>query len=83
MRRTTLLVLCTLGLTLSAFATNYPDTLKVNYFANAHSTGFSDATFYITNTGLSGGRMALSASPDGHVCYFSPAARQRANWISE
>jgi hypothetical protein len=57
MRRTTLLVLCTLGLTLSAFATNYPDTLKVNYFANAHSTGFSDATFYITNTGLSGGSL--------------------------
>lgn len=54
MRRTTLLVLCTLALTLSAFATNYPDTLKVNYFVNAHTTGYSDATVYITNTGYSG-----------------------------
>jgi hypothetical protein len=57
MRRTTLLLLCTLALTLSAFATNYPDTLKVNYFSYAHTTGFSDGTVYITNTGLSGGNL--------------------------
>jgi hypothetical protein len=57
MRRTTLLVLCTLALTLSAFATNYPDTLKVNYFVNAHTTGYSDGTVYVSNTGLSGGNL--------------------------
>jgi hypothetical protein len=60
MRTTTLLVLCTLVLTLcagSAFAATYPDTLKVNYFSNAHTNSDYDGTVRIINTGLSGGSL--------------------------
>jgi hypothetical protein len=60
MRRTTMLVVCTLALALfagSAFAaTTTPpaDTLKVNYFSNANTAGAPDGTVRITNAGTSG-----------------------------
>jgi hypothetical protein len=65
MHRTTMLVICTLVLALcvgSAFAatgstTSYPDTLKVNYFSYANTTGDPDGTVRILNTGLSGGNL--------------------------
>lgn len=60
MRRSTMFAICTLVLALcasSAFATNYPDTLKVNYFSYANSNGYPDGTVRIMNTGLSGGNL--------------------------
>jgi hypothetical protein len=60
MRRTTMLVLCTLALTLcvgSAFAATYPDTLKVDYFINANTAGAPGAVLQITNTGTTGGNL--------------------------
>jgi len=58
MRRTTMLVVCTLALALcgSAFAVNPPaDTLKVDYFANANTAGAPDGTVRLTNPGSAGG----------------------------
>ena len=47
MRRTTMLVVCTLALTLCAVyaaASEPADTLKVEYFANANTAGAPDAS---------------------------------------
>jgi hypothetical protein len=64
MRRITTLVVCTLALTLCAGAafgsiatTTYTDTLKVDYFINANTSGDSVAVVQITNTGYSGGNI--------------------------
>jgi hypothetical protein len=61
MRRIATLVVCTLVLTLcagSAFAaTTYPDTLKVDYFINANTSGAPVAVVQLTNTGYSGGNI--------------------------
>jgi len=56
MRRTTMLVVCSLALTFcagSAFALTTPpaDTLKIEYFANANTAGAPDATVRLTNPG--------------------------------
>jgi hypothetical protein len=64
MRQTTLLVICLLmaGLASTALAatlppTPPPDTLKVDYFANANTAGAPDGTFRITNPNTSGGNI--------------------------
>jgi hypothetical protein len=62
MRRIATLVVCTLALTIlgSAFAagaTTYPDTLKVDYFINANTSGAPVAVVQLTNTGYSGGNI--------------------------
>jgi hypothetical protein len=64
MRRIATLVVCTLALTLcagAAFAatasTTYPDTLKVDYFINANTSGAPVAVVQLTNTGYSGGNI--------------------------
>jgi hypothetical protein len=57
MRRTTMLVVCTLALTFCAVyatASEPADTLKVDYFANANTAGAPDATLRLTNDGTSG-----------------------------
>src|SRR5271163_2130420 len=61
MRRTTMLVVCTLILTLcagyaaAATAVSEPaDVFKVDYFANANTAGAPDGTVRITNVGTSG-----------------------------
>lgn len=56
MRRTTLLVVCTLALALcagyaAASTTPPPDTLKVDYFSNANTAGAPDGTVRLTNPG--------------------------------
>jgi hypothetical protein len=56
MRRTTMLVVCSLALIFcagSAFALTTPpaDTLKIEYFANANTAGAPDATVRLTNPG--------------------------------
>jgi len=56
MFRTTTLVVCTLVLALSAgvaaaSTTPPPDTLKVDYFANANTAGAPDGTVRLTNPG--------------------------------
>lgn len=65
MRRTTMLVVCTLALTLcagSAWATitTAPDELKVDYFANANTAGAPDATVRLTNPGTASGNVCAS-----------------------
>jgi hypothetical protein len=66
MRRTTMLVVCTLALALfagyaSAATTTPPaDTLKVDYFSNANNGGASDGTVRITNPGTSGGNLCAA-----------------------
>jgi len=64
MRRSTMLVVCTLILTLcagyaaAATAVSEPaDTFKVDYFANANTAGAPDGTVRITNVGTSGGNL--------------------------
>jgi len=62
MRRITLLVVCTLALALCAgvaAAQEPPDTLKVDYFANANS-GAPDATLRLTNPGTAGGSLCAA-----------------------
>lgn len=59
MFRTSTLALCTLALALSvaysaASTTPGPDTFKVDYFANANTSGAPDATVHLTNPGTSG-----------------------------
>lgn len=56
MRRTTMLVVCSLALIFcagTAFALTTPpaDTLKIEYFANANTAGAPDATVRLTNPG--------------------------------
>lgn len=69
MRRTTMLVLCTLALALctaSAWAgeptvtTPPADTFKVEYFSNANTAGAPDATVRLTNPGTSGGNVCAN-----------------------
>ncbi|MFY9912654.1 MAG: hypothetical protein WCF22_20715 [Candidatus Sulfotelmatobacter sp.] len=65
MTRITIALACTLAVALcatSAWAQSAPapDTLKVDYFANAHTDGAPDATLRITNPGTSG--ISLCAS---------------------
>src|SRR5271155_5603957 len=62
MRRTTMLVVCTLLVTLcvgyAAAAVSEPaDVFKVDYFANANTAGAPDGTVRITNVGTSGGNL--------------------------
>jgi hypothetical protein len=61
MRRITTLVVCTLALTLcagAAFASGpYSDTMKVDYFINANTSGDKVAVVQLTNTGYSGGNI--------------------------
>ena len=65
MTRTTIALACTLAVALcatSAWAQSdaAPDTLKVDYFANANTDGAPDGTLRITNPGTSG--ISLCAS---------------------
>jgi hypothetical protein len=65
MRRTTMLVVCTLALALcagSAWASTTPpaDTLKVDYFANANTAGAPDGTVRIDNPGTAAGNVCAS-----------------------
>jgi hypothetical protein len=65
MRRTTMLVVCTLVLALSAGyaaaqATPPADTLKIDYFANANTAGAPDATVRMTNPGTAGGNLCAA-----------------------
>jgi hypothetical protein len=63
MRRTTMLVVCTLALTLcvgSAFAAVGPDQLKVDYFSNANTAGAPDGTVRIINPGTAAGNVCAS-----------------------
>lgn len=60
MRRTTMLVVCCLALTLCAVyaaASEPADTLKVDYFSNANTAGAPDGTVRLTNVGTSGGNI--------------------------
>lgn len=65
MRRTTMLVVCTLAVALlagSAWASTTPpaDTLKVDYFANANTAGAPDGTVRIDNPGTAAGNVCAS-----------------------
>jgi len=65
MRRTTMLVVCTLVLALcagyAAAQTAPPaDTLKVDYFANANTAGAPDGTVRMSNPGTSGGNLCAA-----------------------
>lgn len=65
MRRTTVLVVSMFALTLcaghgAAQSAPPPDTLKVDYFANAHTTGVPDGTLLLTNPGTSGGNICAA-----------------------
>jgi len=60
-----MLVVCTLVLALSAgyaaaVTTPGPDTLKVDYFANANTAGAPDGTYRITNPGTAGGSLCAA-----------------------
>jgi hypothetical protein len=67
MKKTTMIVVCTLVLALctasawAATSTTPPaDTLKVDYFANANTSGAPDATVRIDNPGTSGGGLCAA-----------------------
>src|ERR1700735_4474636 len=66
MRRTTMLVVCTVALALCAgvamagTTTPAPDTLKVDYFANANTAGAPDGTLRVTNPGTAGGSLCAA-----------------------
>jgi len=85
MRRTTMLVVCMLALALcagyaAAATTPGPDTLKVDYFANANTAGAPDGTTRITNPGTAGGSLCAAIfvfDPNQELseccsCYVSP-----------
>src|SRR5271166_548020 len=85
MRRTTMLVVCTLAVALcagSALATTPPpaDTLKVDYFANANTAGAPDGTVRLTNPGTAGGSLCAAIyvfdsnqeMSECCSCYLSP-----------
>jgi hypothetical protein len=59
-----MLVVCTLGLALcgghAAAQAQPADTLKVDYFAYAHTTGAPDGTLRLTNPGTSGGNLCAA-----------------------
>jgi len=61
MRRIALLVACTLALALCAgTAFGQADTLKVDYFANANTSGAPDGTVRIDNPGTAAGNVCAS-----------------------
>jgi hypothetical protein len=67
MKKTTMIVVCTLALALctasawAATSTAPPaDTLKVDYFANANTGGAPDGTVRIDNPGTSGGALCAA-----------------------
>ncbi|MGA8433045.1 MAG: hypothetical protein WB729_24700 [Candidatus Sulfotelmatobacter sp.] len=61
MRRIALLVACTLALALCAgTAWGQADTLKVDYFANANTSGAPDGTVRITSPGTAAGNVCAS-----------------------
>ncbi len=65
MRRTTMLVVCTLVLALcagyaAAQTTPPADSLKVDYFANANTAGAPDGTVRMSNPGTSGGNLCAA-----------------------
>ena len=65
MRRTTMLVVCTLALALCAMSavaatTPGPDTLKVDYFSGANYSSNPDGTFRVINPGTSGGELCTN-----------------------
>ena len=61
MRRIALLAACTLALALCAgTAWGQADTLKVDYFANANTSGAPDGTARITNPGTAAGNVCAS-----------------------
>jgi hypothetical protein len=64
MRRITMLVVCTIALALCAgvasATTPAPDTLKVDYFANANTAGAPDGTLRVTNPGTAGGSLCAA-----------------------
>ncbi len=84
--RTILFALCAFTLALSVgyagaiTTTPGPDTLKVDYFANANTAGAPDATVRITNPGTAGGSLcanifvfdANQEMSECGACYVSP-----------
>jgi len=64
MRRTTMLVVCSLAVAFcagAAFAQTIPaDTLKIDYFANANTAGAPDGTVRLTNPGTSPGNICAN-----------------------
>jgi hypothetical protein len=66
MKKTTMIVACTLALALctasawAATSTPPADTLKVDYFANANTSGAPDGTVRIDNPGTSGGGLCAA-----------------------
>jgi hypothetical protein len=66
MRRTTIVPICAyvivfaFGTALAQKITPPPDTLKVDYFANANTTGAADATLRLTNPGSAGGSVCAN-----------------------
>jgi hypothetical protein len=64
MKRSTMVVVCALALSIcavSAFAQAPPaDTLKVDYFANANTAGAPDGTLRITNPGTAGANLCAA-----------------------
>src|ERR1700679_1748743 len=86
MRRTTMLVICTLvlalcaGSALAVTTTPAPDTLKIDYFANANTAGAPDGTVRLTNPGSAGGSVCANIyvfDPNQELseccsCYLSP-----------
>src|SRR5208283_804862 len=83
MRRTTILVACSLALALCAgfaVAQKPADTLKVTYFSNANTDGAPDATVRLTNPGTAGGSLCAAIyvfdsyqeMSECCSCYLSP-----------
>jgi hypothetical protein len=84
--RTIMLVVCAFALALSVgyagaiTTTPGPDTLKVDYFANANTAGAPDATLRVTNPGTAGGSLcanifvfdANQELSECGSCYVSP-----------
>jgi hypothetical protein len=84
--RTILFAICAFTLALSVgyagavTTTPGPDTLKVDYFANANTAGAPDATVRITNPGTAGGSLcadifvfdANQEMSECGACYVSP-----------
>ncbi len=86
MRRITMLVVCMIALALCAGVAAAsttppaPDTLKVDYFANANTAGAPDGTLRVTNPGTAGGSLCAAIyvfDPNQEMseccsCYVSP-----------
>src|SRR5579872_920554 len=72
MRRTILSICAMAVLTASSWAQNNPpkDTLKVDYFANANTSGAPDATLRITNPGTAQNVGGSSGQVPANVCAY-------------